>query len=56
MKKKGVKMPQNRAEKPLERVNTINQVEGSQNKHTEAHRVAMLRPLGNRACCCSIGK
>ena len=56
MKKKVVKMPQNRAEKPLERVNNTNQVEGSQNKNIEAHRVAMLRPLGNRACCCSIGK
>jgi len=56
MKKKVVKMPQNRTEKPLERVITTKQVEGSQNKHTEAYRVAMLRPLGNRACCCSIGK
>jgi uncharacterized protein involved in high-affinity Fe2+ transport len=56
MKKKGVKMPQKRSEMHLERVIKANQVDGSQNKHQEAYRVAMLRPLGNRACCCSIGK
>lgn len=56
MKNKGVKMPQNRAEIPLERVLKSNQVEGSQNKATKAHKPIIAEPLGNRACCCFIGK
>jgi hypothetical protein len=56
MKNKGVKMPQNRAEMPLQRVFKANQVEGSQNKPQKAYKPITIEPLGNRACCCFIGK
>jgi len=56
MKNKGVKMPQNRAEMPLQRVFKANQVEGSQNKNQKAYKPITVEPLGNRACCCFIGK
>jgi hypothetical protein len=56
MKKKGSRMPRNRAEMPLERIDKANQVGDSQNKDIKANRCVIYRPLGNRACCCFIGK
>jgi hypothetical protein len=56
MKNKGVKMPQNRAEMPIERVLRANQVEDSQNKAEKAYKSHIIEPLGNKACCCFIGK
>jgi len=56
MKNKGSRMPRNRAEMPLERVDKVNQVGDSRNKAKEANKTIINRPLGNRACCCFIGK
>jgi hypothetical protein len=53
MKNKGTRMPRNRSRMPVKRVDKDNQVEDSGvNKKTPI----IDRPLGNKACCCFIGK
>jgi hypothetical protein len=46
-------MPRNRARMALKRVDAGNQVEDS---GVVKKKTIIDRPLGNRACCCFIGK
>jgi hypothetical protein len=53
MKNKGSRMARNRSRIPLKRVDAGNQVEDS----GVVKKTSIIdRPLGNRACCCFIGK
>lgn len=53
MKNKGTRMPRNRARMPLKGAIEVRQVEDSGGSK---RKLVIDRPLGNRACCCFIGK